>query len=159
MLVTDPYGNFIPGAVRGLPQYVTATGPVEGNLATPVAPPANVLHFETPFLTDIAHSAVPKPGGPDADSVAGESLDTPVPDGTYDNELLDAHFACGDGRCNENIALSAVHQIFHSEHDRLVDDITTTLNDPANLTLLQAYQATGANTFASESACSRRPGS
>ena len=152
MLVTDPYGNFIPGPVRGLPQYMTATGPVEGNRTTPVAPPANVLHFETPFLTDIAHSAVPKrtAGGalfPDTDLVAGESLDTTVPAGTYDDELLDSHFSCGDGRCNENIALSAVHQIFHSEHDRLVDDITTTLNDPANLTLLQAYQATSANTF------------
>src|SRR4029077_20500237 len=26
MLATDPYGNFIPGPVRGLPQYVTASG-------------------------------------------------------------------------------------------------------------------------------------
>src|SRR6185436_9261977 len=45
----------------------------------------------------------------------------------------------GDGRCNENIALSAVHQIFHSEHNRLVGAITDTLN--ANPTLLAAYQA------------------
>ena len=37
MLATDPYGNFIPGPVRGLPQYVTATGLVEGDLANPVA--------------------------------------------------------------------------------------------------------------------------
>ena len=41
--------------------------------------------------------------------------------------MLNAHFACGDGRCNENIALSTIHQIFHSEHNRLVDDITNTL--------------------------------
>ena len=27
MLAVDPYGNFIPGPARGLPQYVTATGP------------------------------------------------------------------------------------------------------------------------------------
>ena len=46
--------------------------------------------------------------------------------------MLNAHFACGDGRCNENIALSTIHQVFHSEHDRLVDDIKATLNDPAN---------------------------
>ena len=45
------------------------------------------------------------------------------PAGTYDDELLNAHFACGDGRCNENIALSSIHQVFHSEHNRLVDDI------------------------------------
>ena len=43
--------------------------------------------------------------------------------------MLDAHFTCGDGRCNENIALSTIHQIFHSEHDRLVDDIKNTLTD------------------------------
>ena len=29
--------------------------------------------------------------------------------------------------CNENIALTTIHQIFHSEHDRLVDDIKDTL--------------------------------
>ena len=49
--------------------------------------------------------------------MAGGSLDT-VAAGEYDNELLDLHFICGDGRCNENIALSAIHQVFHSEHDR-----------------------------------------
>jgi Ca2+-binding RTX toxin-like protein len=41
--------------------------------------------------------------------------------GFYDNELLDAHFITGDGRGNENIGLTAVHQIFHSEHNRLVE--------------------------------------
>ena len=39
MLATDPYGNFLPGPARGLPQYVTATGLVEGNLAAPVPVP------------------------------------------------------------------------------------------------------------------------
>ena len=37
----------------------------------------------------------------------------------YDNELLDAHFMAGDGRVNENIALTAVHHMFHAEHNRL----------------------------------------
>ena len=40
---------------------------------------------------------------------------------TYDNELLDAHYIAGDGRVNENIGLTAVHHIFHSEHNRLVE--------------------------------------
>ena len=30
-----------------------------------------------------------------------------------------AHFITGDGRGNENIGLTAVHTIFHSEHNRL----------------------------------------
>ena len=42
-------------------------------------------------------------------------------DGFYDNELLDAHFITGDGRGNENIGLTAVHMVFHAEHNRLVD--------------------------------------
>ena len=37
MIAADPYGKFIPGPERGLPQYVTATGLVEGNTPTPVA--------------------------------------------------------------------------------------------------------------------------
>ena len=41
--------------------------------------------------------------------------------GTYDDELLDAHFIAGDGRVNENIGLTAVHHVFHSEHNRLVE--------------------------------------
>ena len=40
--------------------------------------------------------------------------------GTYDNELLNAHYIAGDGRVNENIGLTAIHEIFHDEHNRLV---------------------------------------
>jgi hypothetical protein len=146
MLVADAYGNFTPGP-NGLPQYMTTTGNVEGNLTTPVPVPANALHFETPFLTDIAHSATPTVGGPDANTTAGDQLDVPVPAGTYDNELLDAHFIAGDGRVNENIGLTAIHQVFHSEHDRLVDDVKATLALPANAALLASFQATSATTF------------
>src|SRR4051812_9739688 len=127
MIAADPYGKFIPGPVRGLPQYVTATGLVEGDRAGGGLPvPANARRIDTAFLNDIAHSAVPT-ATPDTDTVAGGSLDTTVPAGSYDNELLDIHFICGDGRCNENIALTAVHQIFHSEHDRLIGAIKQTL--------------------------------
>ena len=131
MLAADPYGNFIRGA-NGLPQYVTTTGLVEGNLASPVLVPANVLHFDTPFLTDIAHNADPSGGlTPDGDNTPSADFKA-QPAGTYDDELLNAHFACGDGRCNENIALSTIHQIFHSEHDRLVDyNNNVIVNDPA----------------------------
>src|SRR3954447_14460497 len=142
MIATDPYGKFLPGPARGLPQYVTATGLVEGNLAAPVAVPANVLHFDTPFLTDIAHNADPgtvgpctSPGvptgclSPDADTAPSHDF-AHQPANTYDDELLNSHAACGDGRCNENIALTTVHLMFHSEHNRLVDYIKgVLLND------------------------------
>ena len=54
----------------------------------------------------------PQPGDPAGRPDAGRrrhvaSADfADQPPGTYDDEMLNAHFACGDGRCNENIALS-----------------------------------------------------
>ena len=53
---------------------MTATGPIEGDTKNPVPVPGNALHFQTPFLTDIAQSATPTPGGPDADHLAGKGL-------------------------------------------------------------------------------------
>ena len=138
MIAADPYGNFFPGPARGLPQYVTASGLVEGNRAHPVAVPANATFINTAFLNDIAHSAAPTFSAgvllPDSNTSVGGSLDTPSPTGSYDDELLNLHFICGDGRCNENIALSAVHQIFHSEHDRLIDYIKNVLTTDASAT-------------------------
>ena len=65
-----------------------------------------------------------------ADPVIIDGVPQPRPAGTYDDELLDAHFIAGDGRVNENIGLTAVHHIFHSEHNRLVDDIDGMLQRP-----------------------------
>ena len=53
---------------------------------------------------------------------------------TYDNEMLDAHFITGDGRGNENIGLTTVHSIFHSEHNRVLEANKATIlasNDKA----------------------------
>ncbi|MDQ1670743.1 MAG: hypothetical protein QOE40_2804, partial [Actinomycetota bacterium] len=143
MLAADPYGKFTPGPARGLPQFVTRTGLVEANrtdnggLGTLV--PANVLYFDTPFLTDIAHNADPSPQDTDhnpgtapvaptkdADNTASADF-AHQPPGTYDDEMLDAHFIAGDGRVNENIGLTTIHQVFHSEHDRLIDYIENVL--------------------------------
>src|SRR6185503_2909446 len=63
--------------------------------------------------------AVPTAVGPDTDNAVGCSLCPTDPPGSYDNELLDRHFITGDGRGNETIALTAVHTVFHSEHNRL----------------------------------------
>ncbi|MEN9643698.1 MAG: hypothetical protein RL238_367 [Actinomycetota bacterium] len=132
LLVTDPYGNFIPGD-NGFPQLVmSADGSVlaegalpadEFSLATPTTGAQRIGHA---FLDDIAHHAAPN-GVPDGDAIIlmnenGVPIDDGDP-GTYDDELLDSHFIAGDGRVNENIGLTAVHHIFHSEHNRLVEDI------------------------------------
>ncbi len=175
LLATDPYGKYLPGK-NGLPQYVckadcvyidpvtgnpvtTTSKLLEGNLANPVPVPTNVEYFGTPFLTDIAHNADPSPQDtdnnpstppvfpkPDADSTTQADFLKQDP-GTYDDELLNDHFTCGDGRCNENIALSSIHQVFHSEHDRLVDYIDNELHTPTAdggaADQLAAWQATG----------------
>jgi hypothetical protein len=134
LLATDLYGNFIKGA-HGLPQVVMRTAGsdglfntaddgqtlVEGNPAAPIDL-AHALRTGHQFLIDIAHAADPSGGlAADADSVINGVAGTPQPTGTYDNELLDAHYIAGDGRVNENIGLTAVHDVFHSEHNRLVE--------------------------------------
>ena len=167
MLATDPYGKYLPGP-NGLPQYVcngncivggvdTGSPSLEGNTSAPVPVPDNVRHFETPFLTDIAHNADPSPQDldhngtfetipqPDPDNTVQTDF-TQTPPGFYDDELLNSHAACGDGRCNENIALTSIHQIFHSEHNRLVDYIDNVLktdNTPGAAARLADWQAIG----------------
>ncbi|WP_461187535.1 peroxidase family protein [Arthrobacter sp. Z4-13] len=162
MLAVDLYGNFIPGA-NGFPKFITATGEVEvdpaanGGAGTLV--PANVRYFNTPFLTDIAHNADPSakdtdhrpdtpPVAPRTDDDTTASADfASQPAGTYDDEMLNAHFIAGDGRVNENIGLTAIHQVFHSEHDRLVDDVKATLAKPENAALRASYEAVSDSTF------------
>lgn len=136
----DAYGEFVRGP-NGLPMVATGTANnivwVEGNLTTPISL-ANAVLTNHAFLDDIAHNAVPglidhdrNPATPDimktadADGVANNAI--PLNEfgqaTTYDDELLDAHFVTGDGRGNENIGLTAVHHIFHSEHNRIVEQV------------------------------------
>ena len=137
LLLTDEYGNFIPGA-NGLPQLVISAGPPmvvrEGNLASPVST-EGALRTDHAFLDDIAHNAAPgtfdhdnNPGTPQVAKTADTDADVSTipgsqPRGTYDNELLDLHYITGDGRGNENIGLTAVHSIFHSEHNRIASQV------------------------------------
>ena len=146
LLLTDPYGHFKPGP-NGFPQLVlpgaapNTTTLLEGNpgangLGVPI--PANALRTNHQFLNDIANSAVPFAGNgtrnlPDADTLVGSNL-TPAAPGFYDDELLNLHFVTGDGRGNENIALTMVHNLFHSEHNRLRFDIDRLINKPGVLT-------------------------
>src|SRR5262245_35432830 len=127
-----------PDGLAGTADDVTTL--VESSLAAPIDlahpiagnPAAVVVRTGHPFLVDIAANA--NPFGPGPDGLPGTADDvlltpdadniintTPPAPGFYDNELLDRHFIAGDGRVNENIGLTAVHHIFHSEHNRLVD--------------------------------------
>src|SRR5215468_6132659 len=143
LLATDAYGNFIRGA-HGMPQVVMKGADgiggtaddvlVEGNRAAPIDL-TNAVRTGHQFLIDVAHNAVPVLNAsgqlvPDADHVAGNAVAFNPQTGQnleYDDELLNAHYSAGDGRVNENIGLTAVHAIFHSEHNRLVDQAKQTI--------------------------------
>lgn len=117
---------------------------VEGDPENPVSPTA-VGAFRTghAFIDDIAHNAVPGTTyyvngqpvvvQPDEDTetddegnpiLVGNEIDTDSLGNkvAYDDELLDAHYVTGDGRGNENIGLTAIHHVFHGEHNRMVDE-------------------------------------
>jgi Ca2+-binding RTX toxin-like protein len=162
LLATDAYGNVILGA-GGFAQVVVRTSNgadgiagtsddtttlVEGNaqgldLNDTVALGGTVVRIGAGFIDDKNHNANPfdaQTGAlltADADTDIGNQ---PAP-GTYDNELLDAHYVAGDGRINENLGLTAVHEIFHSEHDRLVEQTKD---------LVRAELANGDTSFALE---------
>jgi hypothetical protein len=149
LLATDPYGNFIPGA-HGLPQLVVkwTSGPlvgqqglIEGNLGTPITTIGSVggngyvaVAVGAGFIDDKAQTANPfdnngNPLSADADTVAGNAIaiNQQGNNVAYDNELLDKHYVAGDGRVNENIGLTSVQELFHSEHDRLLAQIKATV--------------------------------
>jgi Ca2+-binding RTX toxin-like protein len=115
VVLTDPYGNFVPGP--------------DGK---PVRTGARTGHA---FLDDIAHAASPF-----------NSRGMPLAAGQYDAALLGAHFITGDGRGNENIGLTAVHHIFHAEHNRVVGDIEEIL--AANPALKARYESEGDHRWA-----------
>jgi hypothetical protein len=150
MVAADPYGNFIPG-----PNWLRSVGH-RHRLGRRQSRPRSGSGQTSALRHAVPHRRCPqrRPGNsrpvhdhrnaagclePDADTVPNHNF-AAQPAGTYDDELLNSHFICGDGRCNENIALSTVHQIFHSEHNRLVDDEGATID--AHPDLQAAYNAT-----------------
>ena len=64
------------------------------------------------FLDDLAHGVLRT-----LDSATGDVADPTA------SALLDAHFVAGDGRSNENVGLTAIHDIFHSEHNLVLADL------------------------------------
>src|SRR3954467_2982000 len=148
LIATDAYGHFKPGP-RGFPQLVRPGNVlVEGNPTANgglgIAIPADALRTGHGFLNDIAHNATPDPGliavrdGVYCDFRSPTCRTAP---GTYDGDVLDAHFVTGDGRGNENIALTMVHNIFHAEHNRLVHDVDRLINQLLTPAEIAAWKA------------------
>lgn len=158
-VLVDPYGNFIPNA-SGYAQLVVGVSAAglattaSGTATQPVNPTAvNARRTAAAFLIDINRNAEPitNPNGDlqqDGDAQVGLSGtvegSTPVANGrggftTYDNELLDAHYITGDGRANENIALTAIHDMFHAEHNRVMEANKLTLLRSGDLAAINEW--------------------
>ncbi|WP_223217093.1 peroxidase family protein, partial [Rhizobium cauense] len=147
LIRTDQYGKFIPDAF-GYAQVITGLGldgipnteddvvVSRGNSGINVnSLTAGAIRTGHAFLDDIANLANPLDSRTGLMKVRSEdgvvndtngngridAGETPLPAGSYDGDLLDRHFITGDGRGNENIGLTAVHHVFHSEHNRQID--------------------------------------
>ncbi|HCK85018.1 MAG TPA: hypothetical protein DHW63_11035, partial [Hyphomonadaceae bacterium] len=170
LIKTDAYGNFIPDPVTGLAQLVVGTGgdglfgtdddvTVSGTVnpdgsinAITTAGAARIGHA---FLNDIAHTANPVNSQTGAflngvsDGIINDTngngridgAETPIGAGNFDVDLLNRHYIAGDGRVNENIGLTAVHEIFHSEHNRQIELIKA---------MVRAELANGDTAFATD---------
>ncbi|MFZ4718849.1 MAG: peroxidase family protein [Ilumatobacteraceae bacterium] len=163
LVLTDPYGNFIPG-VNGFPQLVLDNELLREGVLPQGAVTTGVSTVGTAktghaFLDDIAHHATPGTWNHDNNPATPRVPQTPDTDpgttddglpGTYDDEMLGAHFIAGDGRVNENIGLTAVHHVFHSEHNRLAEEIDekiTLLLDGVTAADRTAWLNVGPDTF------------
>lgn len=155
MLATDEYGQFLRGP-NGFPRLVMAGAPpyeVEGSAGAPIST-AGAVRTGHAFLDDIAHSAAPLIVGgqlmADADTEAGNAVAVDALSGRnleYDNELLDSHFITGDGRGNENIGLTAVHHVFHAEHNRLVEENKKVIVESGDLAFINEWLLTPVDTL------------
>lgn len=139
--------SFVEGLAGGLNLDTLTAANLPGSFVLPVLGADEVYQVSAlgtgdAFLNDIAHHAAPgfvdfnRNGVMDgADVLQVADSDPGVGDDgnalTYDDEMLNSHFVTGDGRGNENIALTTVHSIFHSEHNRLVDANKATLIENA----------------------------
>ncbi|HEY8612270.1 MAG TPA: peroxidase family protein, partial [Roseomonas sp.] len=160
LFVMDEYGEFVRGP-NGFPQLVTSLGAdnkfgggddvfVEGNPLAPIST-AGAVRTGHAFLDDIAHAAVPVIAGGVLQADGDDSVGYKNEDGSagpvnirgsqtaYDNELLDAHYITGDGRGNENIGLSTVHHIFHSEHNHTVQQVKERAIESGDIAFLNEW--------------------
>ena len=129
LLATDQYGNFIPGP-NGYPQMVIPGAlralsssskairlPMAGWVFSPPAPSAP----DTPS-SPISPTAPCRRALPTATSKSVSAIPTMRRrTGNTTTNCSTRTYIAGDGRANENIGLTAVHHVFHSEHNRLVE--------------------------------------
>ncbi len=162
MIAADAYGKFIPGpsaACRSSSPRVRPGGGDrrERRQRNAGARRCAVLQHTVPDGHRAQRGPVPAGHRPQPGNTAGRTgpgrgqhgirrLRQPGPRAPTTTRCSNAHFIAGDGRVNENIGLTAIHQVFHSEHDRLVGDIKnvlTTDKSASGAAALAEWQAGG----------------
>jgi Ca2+-binding RTX toxin-like protein len=97
------------------------------------------------FLDDLAHGLFGTQSNPTKYLDANGDIDSQWIDGATGlskAELLSKHYVAGDGRANENIGLTTIHEVFHKEHNRIItEEILSFLTDNLDGTYVDA--ATG----------------
>ena len=122
LLLTDEYGRFLPGP-NGFPQL----------RHRPVAPSRATRRRRSRPLTAVAHRTTRSSTTSRTTRCRPSPATTPA--------LLGAHFVTGDGRGNENIGLTAIHSVFHSEHNRVAEDIDAMLTATPDAALRNAFRS------------------
>ena len=160
LLRTDPYGNFIPHGVTGFAQLIVGLGE-DGipNTADDDRHLGRRRRQWAPGVTSRRRCALRQrfPRRHRACGCAGRrrvACSRPTvrrcgrlhrrrqlarPQTAYDDELLDAHYITGDGRGNENIGLTAIHHVFHSEHNGLVEQTKQVVLESGDLDFLNEW--------------------
>jgi Ca2+-binding RTX toxin-like protein len=94
------------------------------------------------FLDDMAHGLFGTQSNPGQYLNPNGDIDSQWIDGATGlskAELLSKHFVAGDGRVNENIGLTSIHDIFHAEHNRvIIEEILPFLTDNHDGTYVDA---------------------
>jgi|CXWL01.1.fsa_nt_gi Ca2+-binding RTX toxin-like protein len=106
--VNQQTGAFLLGDADGVIGVTTLVNPLFG---------ASANAFDLPTVQNVVLNPNFDPGL----AVSATNPQYLRPSAVFDNELLNAHYIAGDGRVNENIGLIAVHEIFHSEHNRQIE--------------------------------------
>ena len=135
--VTYYFQNSHIGTAQTFYQLNEETGAVivvDGANGTPSVPTLlTTLKLNTvghAFLDDMAHGTGPNAGNT---TVQGDIKPDLTMTELFQNgdvrysgtiaDLVNQHFIAGDGRTNENLGLTAIHDVFHSEHNRVLIDI------------------------------------
>ncbi|MFZ4756041.1 MAG: peroxidase family protein, partial [Miltoncostaeaceae bacterium] len=157
VVLTDEYGRFIRGP-QGFPMLVRANGTdlAEGNPASMAqtvdfsagrtgTPPQNlVLRTGHAFVNDMAQGAGPLYACTAGVTCTINSVGIPaqgIPG--FNPAILGPHFVMGDGRGNENIGLTAIHTVFHAEHNRLADDLKAVIASTGDAAYIAQWHVDG----------------